>query len=145
REQIAALEKNKDDLLKTIPATLVSMSGTPRTTRILPRGNWLTDSGDAVEPAIPKFLGQLDVKSRPTRLDLAHWLISRDNPMVAGVFVNRLWKLYFGYGICRKLEDFGSQGEWPVNPELLDWLAVEFMESGWDIKHMIRLMVTSGT
>jgi Protein of unknown function (DUF1553) len=78
-------------------------------------------------------------------MDLAKWIVSRDNPLTARVYVNRLWRLYFGTGISKILDDLGSQGEWPTHPELLDWMAVQFMESGWDTKVMIKLLVTSGT
>lgn len=119
----------------------------PLTTRVLPRGNWQDESGEIVQPGIPEFLGPLKPdKGRPlSRLDLAKWLVSPDNPLTARVFVNRLWKQFFGTGLSNVIEDVGSQGEWPTHPLLLDWLAVEFMESGWDIKHMIKLIVTSYT
>jgi hypothetical protein len=114
--------------------------------RILPRGNWLDDSGEVVQPNTPAFMKPLGVdKRRPNRLDLARWLVDPQNPMTSRAMVNRLWKLYFGYGLARTLDDLGVQGQWPTHPKLLDWLAVEFVESGWDTKHMIRLMVTSGT
>jgi hypothetical protein len=80
---------------------------------------------------------------RFTRLDLANWLTSPENPLTARVFVNRLWKQFFGTGLSSKLDDLGAQGEWPTHPELLDWLAVEFRESGWNVKHMVKLMVMS--
>ena len=114
--------------------------------RILPRGNWQDESGEIVEPGVPAFLPQPAVEGRRlTRLDLAQWLVARENPLTARVFVNRLWKMFFGTGLSKVLDDFGAQGETPVNPELLDWLASEFVESGWDVKHMVRLIVTSGT
>ncbi|MGH9674700.1 MAG: DUF1553 domain-containing protein, partial [Bryobacteraceae bacterium] len=107
--------------------------------------NWMDDSGQIVEPAVPAFLGKLEVTGqRPTRLDLANWVVSRDNPLTARVFVNRLWRQFFGIGLSKVLDDMGSQGEWPTHPELLDWLAAEFRRS-WDVKHIIRTMVTSHT
>jgi hypothetical protein len=95
---------------------------------------------------VPAFLPPLGVKDRrATRLDLARWMVSPDNPFVARVFVNRLWKLVFGQGIVKTLDDFGAQGTAPTHPELLDWLAAEFVESNWDVKHMLKLMVMSAT
>jgi mono/diheme cytochrome c family protein len=146
RKQATDLQQEKLAFEKTIPTTLVSMSVNPRAMRILPRGNWLDDSGDIVQPAVPASLPLLDVQGRrANRLDLANWLVSRDNPLTARVFVNRLWKLTFGQGIVRSLEDFGTQGSMPTHRELLDWLATEFIESGWNVKHMMKLMVTSAT
>src|SRR5205823_2829070 len=124
------------DLTRAIPTTLLAMAGPPRTMRVLPRGNWLDDSGEVVSPGVPEILPQVAVKDRrPTRLDLAQWLVGPDQPLTARVFVNRLWKLLFGQGLVKTLEDFGTQGAWPTHPELLDWLAVEFVDSGWDVKH----------
>jgi hypothetical protein len=120
----------------------------PRTVRILPRGNFLVETGDIVQPAFPGYLKaswkNFD-KPTLTRLDLANWLVSAENPLTARVEVNRLWKQFFGAGIAKSLDDFGAQGEPPKNQELLDWLACEFMESGWDVKHMVRLLVNSRT
>jgi len=100
--------------------------------------------GPVVGPSVPRFLSPLGVEGRrPTRLDLARWMVARDNPLTARVFVNRLWKMDFGQGLSKVLDDLGSQGEWPTHAELLDWLAVEFMESGWDVKHMVKLLVMS--
>lgn len=125
---------------------LISKSVKPRTIRVLPRGNWMDDSGEIVLPAVPEFMKQIPLpegQKRLSRLDLANWLISHDNPLTARVFVNRLWKQYFGSGISNVLEDLGNQGEWPTHPELLDWLARDFMESGWDIKRLVKTIVTS--
>ena len=126
--------------------TLVTRSTDPFTTRVLRRGNWQDESGAVVEPAVPGFLPQpAATGKRLTRLDLARWITSRENPLTARVFVNRLWKMFFGVGICPSVDDFGAQGEPPMNPALLDWLAAEFVESGWDVKHMVKLLVMSST
>jgi hypothetical protein len=126
--------------------TMVTQAIEPRETRILPRGNWLDPSGAVVEPHVPRFMEQLDVEGRrANRLDLARWLVSRDQPLTARVLVNRLWQRFFGVGLSKTLIDIGSQGEWPPNQELLDWLAVDFMENGWDVKRLVRQMVTSRT
>jgi mono/diheme cytochrome c family protein len=134
----------RDEVLDRIPQSYVTTTEAPEPVRVLPRGNWLDDSGEVVSPAVPHFLPPLDTKGRrPTRLDLARWLVSRENPLPARVFVNRLWKLFFGQGLSRTLEDLGTQGEWPTHPELLDWLAIELTSSGWDVKHVVRTIVTS--
>jgi hypothetical protein len=143
QEQLAALEQQKAEILKAAPTSLVSMSVPARDIHILPRGNWLDDNGAIVQPAVPASLGKLEIDRRATRLDLARWFASRDNPLVARVYVNRLWKLMFGQGLVKTPEDFGSQGAWPSHPELLDWLAVEFIESGWNIKYLMKLMAMS--
>jgi hypothetical protein len=144
RDRLAKLQSRKQALERAMPQTLVSMAGPPRTMRVLPRGNWLDDSGEVVSPNTPASLPKLVAHDkRPTRRDLAAWLTSPGHPLTARVFVNRLWKLYFGQGLVTSMEDFGAQGAWPTHPELLDWLAVEFVESGWDVRHVVRLMVTS--
>jgi hypothetical protein len=146
KEQLAKLEGERNAFVATIPQTLVTVAVPPRQMRVLRRGNWLDDGGDIVQPETPGFLPPLGVKDRrATRLDLAKWLVSRDNPLTARVFANRLWKLTFGQGIVKSVDDFGTQGTFPTHPHLLDWLAVEFMDSGWDVKHMLRLMVLSTT
>lgn len=123
----------------------------PRVVRILPRGNWLDESGEVVPPAVPAFMGKLKTgEQRATRLDLANWLVtSTDKGGIAGmtarVQVNRLWQLLMGTGIARVLDDFGGQGEPPMHPELLDQLAVEFVKAGWDVKHMMKTIVMSRT
>ena len=114
--------------------------------RILPRGNWMDETGEVVKPALPHYLPRPEVAGRDlTRLDLARWLVSRDNPLTARTVMNRLWKQFFGTGLSKQLDDLGAQGEPPSNPALLDWLACEFMDSGWDVKHMVRTIVTSKT
>ncbi|WLD14205.1 PSD1 and planctomycete cytochrome C domain-containing protein [Planctellipticum variicoloris] len=137
-------QQARDQFVATIPRSLIAQAGPPRTVRVLPRGNWMDDTGEIREPAIPAFLGQVNAEGRrANRLDLASWLVSPENPLTARVFVNRLWKLFYGVGLSQTLEDSGSQGEWPTHPELLDWLAVEFRESDWDVEHMVQLMVLS--
>ena len=146
RRNLAALQRQKEQLLRSAPETEISTAGPPRPIRILRRGNWQDDSGPVVEPNTPASLPPLGVKGRrPTRLDLAKWMTAADNPLVARVFVNRLWKLFFGQGLVKTLDDLGSQGTWPTHPDLLDWLAVEFRTSGWDVKHLVKLIVASET
>jgi hypothetical protein len=144
--RLAHLLKQKADFTVRIPTTLVAMAVPPRIVRVLKRGNWLDDSGDIVVAGVPASLPPLKVdKNRATRLDLARWLVAPENPLTARVFVNRLWLLMFGQGLVKTADDFGSQGAWPTHPELLDWLAVEFRASGWNVKHMLRLMALSAT
>ena len=143
RKDLDQRKKEKRTLENKIPISMISKSVEPMIIRVLPRGNWLDESGAIANPAVPAFLGKITKQGPLSRLDLANWLVAKENPLTARTFVNRLWKLYFGKGISAVLDDLGSQGEWPVHPDVLDWLAVEFMESGWDIKHMIKLIVTS--
>lgn len=126
-----------------ITTTLITKSVEPRPIRILRRGSWMDESGEIVEPAIPEFLGKLQTQTRPNRLDLAHWLCQDDNVLTSRTMVNRLWYLMFGRGICSSVDDLGGQGTYPSHPELLDYLAVEFVKSNWDIKHVLTLIVTS--
>jgi hypothetical protein len=152
--QVEQLRAQRILLDAQIPKVLVCVATTPRETRILPRANWMDDTGKIVQPAVPIFLGKLDITGRrSTRLDFANWLVSTENPLTARVYVNRLWQQFFGTGISKVLNDLGSQGEWPSHPELLDWLAMEFMQPtweaqdthAWDVKHIIRTMVMSHT
>ncbi|MCW5963829.1 MAG: PSD1 domain-containing protein [Bryobacterales bacterium] len=108
------------------------------------RGSFLSP-GEEVYADVPRVLPPLPANSMPNRLGLARWLVSRENPLTARVIVNRLWETYFGIGLVETSEDFGTQGALPSHPELLDWLAVEFMESGWNLKHMHKVMVMSAT
>ncbi|QDV37804.1 DUF1553 domain-containing protein [Tautonia plasticadhaerens] len=143
-EDAADLEARREAIKARARRTMVSVSAEPRTTRLLPRGDWMDDSGPVVQPAVPDFLPDLGVEDRrATRLDLAEWLTRPDHPMTSRVFVNRLWARFFGRGISRSLDDTGLQGRSPSHPELLDWLAVEFVDRGWDVKHVVRLIVTS--
>jgi Protein of unknown function (DUF1553)/Protein of unknown function (DUF1549)/Planctomycete cytochrome C len=152
--RVAELEAVKRRLELDIPRVMVTEAAAPSETRVLPRGNWMDDTGDVVQPAIPGFLGKLDTGSRvATRLDLANWIVSPTNPLTARATVNRIWKDFFGIGISKSVEDFGSQGELPTNLDLLDWLASEFVHPeynaegthDWDMKHIVRTIVTSRT
>ncbi len=127
--------------------SVITVAWKPDTTRVLPRGNWQSEDGDVVEPAPPHFLPQprREGTNQLTRLDLAKWIVSSDNPLMARTVVNRLWKQFFGNALANPVDDLGLQGEPPSHPELLDWLAVEFSEKNWDVKHMVRLLVTSST
>jgi hypothetical protein len=116
----------------------------PRETHVLVRGQY-DQPGERVEFGVPASLGALPPGAPANRLGFAQWLVSRENPLTARVAVNRLWAQCFGEGLVRTMNDFGLQGETPTHPELLDWLAVRFMESGWDVKAMMRLLVTSAT
>ena len=144
RDRLRAAELEKESLLATVTSSYVTTTQEPDPVRVLPRGNWLDDSGEVVSPAVPQFLPPLDTDGqRATRLDLARWLTSRENPLTSRVLANRLWKLCFGHGLSRTVEDTGAQGEWPTHPELLDWLAFELVEGGWDVKQLLRTIVTS--
>jgi hypothetical protein len=116
----------------------------PRATHLLQRGDFLRPAA-AVAPGVPAFLHPLPANAPPTRLTFARWLADRQSPTTARSFVNRVWQTYFGIGLVSTSEDLGSQSETPTHPELLDWLAVEFMDSGWNIKRLHRLIVTSAT
>jgi mono/diheme cytochrome c family protein len=145
--RIKALERQVRECRNGRGFVMVTEKREPMTIRVLPRGNWQDETGEIVQPATPHFLPQLaNPENRLlNRIDLAHWLVSRDNPLTARTFVNRAWKQLFGTGISAVVDDLGAQGEWPVHPELLDWLASEFMDRGWDIKHVMKLMVMSAT
>ena len=146
REELTALEKREAAIRAAFPSTLISVSVPPRTVRILPRGNWLDDSGEVVQPMTPAALPGTEIANRQlARLDLARWLVSQDQPLTARVYVNRIWKLLFGAGLVRSLDDFGTQGTPPTHPELLDWLAADLMEQGWDTKRLIKTIVMSRT
>ena len=129
---------------RAMPVLVSRQAKSWKTTRVLNRGDYLDKSGPIVQPDVPDFLKPL-VKSgeKANRLDLARWLFRENSALVARVYVNRLWHQFFGRGLSESLEDSGTQGDWPSHPELLDWLAVEFRESGWDRNHMVRLLTSS--
>jgi hypothetical protein len=180
-DELIELKRQRLDLEQQFVPTMITRTARPREIRILPRGNWMDQSGEVVQPQIPHVFGAIHVaaslrdadsdadadtdanadrdaslrhgessigetrrlEDRVTRLDLAKWLVDGKNPLTARVVVNRLWQRYFGIGLAKGLLDMGSQSEWPQHPDLLDWLAIEFVDSGWDIKHMVRMMVTT--
>ena len=134
--------------------TMVTVTHEPELTRVLRRGNWQDEGGDIVQPLAPRFLPQIPNPEhrRLNRLDLARWLVSPENPLTSRAVMNRLWKQFFGTGLSAVVDDLGAQGEWPVHPELLDWLASEFIRPApttargvfpWDLKHMVKLVVMS--
>ena len=145
RAEIAKLKKEIEDLNIPRALTIEENRRVPHpTTYVRMRGAFIS-KGDLVQADVPSFLGGLPVGAPPNRLGLAKWLVSRDNPLTARVTVNRYWETIFGRAVVETSEDFGTQGFAPSHPELLDWLAVEFMESGWNVKAIQRLMVTSST
>lgn len=149
---LAKLQAERSLLEAAIPSVITTERVRPRVTRILPRGNFLDESGAEVRPAIPEVFGSVKTEGNDaTRLDLANWLVSPENPLTPRVFVNRTWRQFFGTGFSKILEDLGSQGEWPTHPELVDWLAAEFLQPqsekahAWDVNHVVRTIVTSHT
>ncbi len=149
----AKVEQRKKEIetIKAAPGlTMIAKQCEPRVVRVLSRGDWMDDSGEVVGPAVPTFLSSIPLADgrRATRIDLANWLTDTDDGvgrLTARVMVNRWWALMFGRGIASVLDDFGGQGQPPVHPELLDQLAVEFLESGWDVKQMVRVIALSST
>ncbi len=141
--EIRGLERQRKSLYDHADECLVTEArDEPRVIRVLGRGNWMDESGEIVEPQAPHFLDTIPADGkRLSRLDLAAWLTSKKNPLTARVFVNRMWAMFFGTGLSKTLNDLGSQGETPLHQDVLDWLAVEFMESGWDVKHVVRTML----
>jgi len=132
-------------LVDTFTTTLVAQEGKPRETFVLERGEYNLPIGDSLTPDVISVVGPMPEGAPKNRLGLAQWLTSRDNPLVARVLVNRFWQQTFGEGLVRTPEEFGLQGEHPTHPELLDWLAVTFQETGWDTKSMLKQMVMSKT
>ena len=145
KARLADVNGRRDTLDHDIPHTMVMKEMQERREAfILVRGDFQQPS-TPVEPNVPAILPALPDDQPRNRIALAHWLVDPQHPLTSRVFVNRLWQHFFGTGIVKTSEDFGAQGEQPSHPELLDWLAVEFMENGWDVKHLVRLMVQSST
>ncbi|MDG2219994.1 MAG: PSD1 and planctomycete cytochrome C domain-containing protein [Rubripirellula sp.] len=146
---LARLEQEQAQLQAAKRTTMITQSTEPREMRVLPRGDWLDESGAIVKPSVPSFLGTLKTGDRrANRLDLAHWLVDDQQGvggLTARVMVNRLWFLLFGRGISSSLADFGGQGEPPTHPELLDHLAIDFVQDNWSIKRMMRRLVLTRT
>ena len=137
------LEQRKK-LLGEVPSTMIMAEGEPRVTFLLVRGQY-DQPGERVTADVPRELVPLPDGAPANRLGLSRWLVSRENPLTARVAVNRIWSTHFGNGLVRTPEDFGSQGQLPSHPELLDWLAIWFIESGWNVKALHHLIVTSAT
>lgn len=144
KDRLSQLTKSLAEMEAAIPVTLVMDEATPRDTFILLRGVF-DKPGEKVTAATPLILPPMRDDLPRNRLGLARWLVDPANPLPARVTVNRFWQMLFGTGLVRTAEDFGSQGEPPSHPELIDWLASEFISSGWDMKAMLRLLVTSAT
>ena len=143
REQLLAARRDYAAFLATVPTTMVMQDmNPPRDTFILKRGAY-DAHGDQVQPGILSVFPPMKPEWPNNRLGLARWLVDRGNPFTARVTVNRFWQMYFGAGIVKTVQDFGSQGDPPVNQDLLDWLAVEFMESGWNVKALQKTIVMS--
>ena len=137
-----AAAKSLSEFEESLPSAMVMREGTVRDSFVLIRGEY-DKRGEQVAAAVPSFLPPLPADTKPDRLALANWIVSRDHPLTSRVWVNRQWERFFGTGLVKTSENLGSQAEYPSNPELLDWLAAEFMETGWDMKRMIRSIVTS--
>jgi hypothetical protein len=144
REQLKTAEIERQKFYDSIPTVMVMADGAKRDTFLLKRGAY-DAPGEKVSAGVPEILPQLRPDWPANRLGLAKWLVDRSNPLTARVAVNRFWQSYFGTGIVKTVDDFGSQGEWPADQELLDWLAVEFMDSGWDVKALQKKIVMSAT
>jgi hypothetical protein len=158
RIALANLEERLDVITKRFPTMVMNIADKPRETRILNRGDYAQPK-EKVEPGTPAILPQLpsapgsagglgatgSASAASTRLELANWMIMREHPLTARVEVNRLWQIFFGTGLVATPADFGAQGEYPSHPELLDWLAIDFMDHNWDVKRLIKMIVTSAT
>jgi hypothetical protein len=137
--------KSRESYLESVPTVMVMEElPVPNPAFIYARGSY-DRPGEKVSRGVPEVVLALPEGAPPNRLGLARWLVDPANPLTARVTVNRFWQMYFGTGIVKTVEDFGSQGEWPIHPELLDWLASEFIRNGWDVKALQKLILTSAT
>ncbi|QDT93382.1 PSD1 and planctomycete cytochrome C domain-containing protein [Gimesia algae] len=146
KQELEKLKKSRAAIDRGALKTMITVSIKPREIRVLPRGNWLDETGPVVQPAIPEFLGTLESdQERLSRLDLANWLSDKQGygPLMARVMANRFWYLFFGRGIAPVLDDFGGQGGPPHYPELLDQLAIKLIDDQWDMKQMVKFLVMS--
>lgn len=144
QRQLEAIQQQIADITPMATVPVLQELPQPRSTNIHLRGSYLS-LGKAVQPGVPAVFHDLPDERVADRLGLAEWLVDRQNPLTARVMVNRVWEQFFGIGLVATSEEFGSQGELPSHPELLDWLAVEWMESDWDLQHLIRQIVLSAT
>ena len=143
RTRLTEAQTKRDSFYQSLPTVMVMEEmPTPRETHLLIRGMY-DKPGDVVTPMLPAALSPSPTAYPPNRLGLARWLVDPSNPLMARVTVNRFWQMYFGVGIVKTAEDFGSQGEVPSHPELLDWLATEFIRNGWDVKALQKTIVMS--
>lgn len=142
RIELANLKERRDVLTKPFTTMVMDVSPKPRETFVLHRGDY-SKRGDKVEAGTLSVLPKMQDGLRRDRLGLAYWVVQKDHPLTARVAVNRFWKMIFGRGIVGTASDFGSQGDWPTHPELLDWLSVHFVEGGWNVKELFRLIVMS--
>ncbi len=145
RTRLTDAQAKRDSFYQSLPTVMVMEEmPTPRETHLLIRGMY-DRPGEVVTPMLPAALASSPTAYPPNRLGLARWLVDPSNPLMARVTVNRFWQMYFGAGIVKTAEDFGSQGEAPSHPELLDWLATEFVRTGWDVKALQKTIVMSAT
>ena len=142
--KLQGLIDQKERFARTFPTVMVMADSAPKQTHILLRGAY-DKLGEAVTPGLPAILPPMPAGLPNNRLGLARWITAPENPLLARVTVNRFWQMYFGTGLVKTVEDFGTQGDWPSHPELLDWLALEFVRSGWDVKALQKLILSSAT
>ena len=143
RKHWKTLDKDLNQLKAAVPRVMVMSDKMPRKTFIYSRGDY-TSPLNEVQPDTPETLPKPSIPPK-NRLDLANWIVCPQNPLTARVSVNRYWQIFFGKGLVRTPENFGVQGEPPINPQLLDWLAVDFREHGWNVKRLVKQIVTSAT